>query len=94
MTNLKFPEWQRFYQEALAESNPLRIAERVKLAEESILSRMVGITLNSRTCFEAEALDHALGVLAMLRRKTEKSKMSQRPIATAFEPREQDSPGD
>jgi hypothetical protein len=86
MTNLKYSEWQRPYQEALAETNPQRIVERVHLAEASILSRMVRITLNSRTRFEAEALDHALGVLAMLRRKTEKSKMSQRAIATGFDP--------
>lgn len=80
MSDLKYLEWQRPYQEALTETIPQKLVERVGLAEVAILSRMTEITISSKTCVEAEALVDAFSALAVLRKKTAKSKQSQRAV--------------
>ena len=41
------PEWQRLYIEALVETNPLKLVERVSVAEKAILLRVAELCTNS-----------------------------------------------
>jgi hypothetical protein len=70
VSDLKYLEWQRSYQEALMETIPQKLVERVGLAEAAILSRMTEIVINPRTLFEAEALTDAFNALTVLRKET------------------------
>ena len=81
MGDLKFLEWQRPFREALTETTPQKLVERVGLAEVAILSRMTEITITPKTSVEAEALVDAFGALAVLRKKTVNSKKPHRPVS-------------
>jgi hypothetical protein len=48
-TPLQFPEWQREYQEALFETNPARLPQRVMIAEFVLLKRLRAIGPTTRT---------------------------------------------
>ena len=70
MTNdLKFPEWQEPYLEALMETDERKLVERVKLAESAILMRLRAIQSHSDMT-EKQAIEDALNGLTVLKRWT------------------------
>jgi hypothetical protein len=62
MSELRYPEWQKPYDDALLELNPEKLVQRVNEAD----SRM-----------EAQAIEDALNALRVLKNETAKFKRSQ-----------------
>ena len=79
MSELRYPEWQKPYHEALLEPNPQKLAERVNEAERAILSRLQEILIGSDNRMEAQAIEDALNGLRVLKNETVKFKRSQNP---------------
>ena len=76
MSELKFPEWQTPYLQALVETDQRKLVGRVDLAEMAILSRLEAIQISSdRT--EKQAIEDALSGLSVLKMETVKFKRSQ-----------------
>jgi hypothetical protein len=67
--DLKFPEWQEPYLEALLETDERKLIERVKLAESAILMRLRAIQSDSDK-MEKQAIEDALCGLTVLKRET------------------------
>jgi hypothetical protein len=67
--DLKFPEWQEPYLEALIETDERKLVERVKLAESAILMRLRAIQSDSDMT-EKQAIEDALCGLTVLKRET------------------------
>jgi len=76
MSELKFPEWQTPYLEALVETDQWKLVERVDLAEMAILSRLEAIQSSSDRA-EKQAIEDALSGLSVLKTETVKFKRSQ-----------------
>jgi hypothetical protein len=76
MSELRYPEWQKPYHEALLEPNPQKLAERVNEAERAILSRLQEIRIGSDNRMEAQAIEDALNGLRVLKNETAKFKRS------------------
>jgi hypothetical protein len=74
MTSRFEPEWQRLYVEALIETNPLVLVERVSVAEKAILSRVAELCTNSDDRVEWKAIEDAITGVAVLRREIRKSR--------------------
>ena len=68
------PEWQRLYIEALVETNPLKLVERVSVAEKAILLRVAELCTNSDDPVEWRALEDAITGMSVLRREILKSR--------------------
>ena len=68
------PEWQRLYVEALLETNPLVLVERVAVAEKAILSRVAQLCTSSDDRVEWKAIEDAITGVAVLRREILKSR--------------------
>ena len=47
MDELRYPEWEQTYHEALLELNPQKLVQRVSAAESAILSRLQEIRIRS-----------------------------------------------
>jgi hypothetical protein len=77
VSELRYPEWQKPYHEALLEPNPQKLAERVNEAERAILSRLQEIRVGSDNRMEAQAIEDALNGLRVLKNETVKFKRSQ-----------------
>ena len=77
MSELRYPEWQKPYHEALLEPNAQKLAERVNEAERAILSRLQEILIGSDNRMEAQAIEDALNGLRVLKNETVKFKRSQ-----------------
>jgi hypothetical protein len=67
--DLKFPEWQEPYLEALMETDERKLVTRVKLAESVILMRLRAIQSDSDMT-EKQAIEDALSGLTVLKRET------------------------
>jgi 5,10-methylenetetrahydrofolate reductase len=65
-TALQFPEWQREYQEALFETNPERLPQRVMIAEFVLLKRLRAIAHNQAANRERQKIEDALSKLKNL----------------------------
>jgi len=76
MSELKFPEWQTPYVEALVETDQRKLVQRVDLAEMAILSRLEPIQSSSDRV-EKQAIEDALNGLTILKRETAEFKRSQ-----------------
>jgi len=74
MTSHFEPEWQRLYVEALLETNPLVLVERVAVAEKAILSRVAQLCTSSDDRVEWKAIEDAITGVAVLRREILKSR--------------------
>jgi hypothetical protein len=74
---LRYPEWQKIYHDALLEPNPQKLVQRVNEAETAILSRLQEIRLGSDSRMEAQAIEDALNGLRVLKNETAKFKRSQ-----------------
>jgi hypothetical protein len=81
MSELRYPEWQKLYHDALLELNPQKLGQRVNEAERAILSRLQEIPIGSDSRMEAQAIDDALNGLRVLKNETVKFKRSQNPYA-------------
>ena len=66
-TTLQFPEWQREYQEALFETNPARLPQRVMIAEFVLLKRLRAIAYNQAADRERQKIEDALSKLRLLK---------------------------
>ena len=67
------PEWQRLYVEALLETNPLSVAERVAAAEKVMLLRVAELCTSSDQPEEWHAIEYAIIGLTALKREILKS---------------------
>ena len=74
MASLLGPEWQRLYVEALVETNPQVLVERVAVAEKDILSRVAELCTSSDDPVEWKAIEDAITGIAVLRREILKSR--------------------
>jgi len=77
MGELRYPEWQKTYHDALLELNPQKLIQRVNEAERAILSRLQEMRIGSDTRMEAQAIEDALNGLRVLKNETTKFKRSQ-----------------
>jgi hypothetical protein len=77
MDELRYPEWQKTYHDALLEFNPQKLIQRVSTAETAILSRLQEIRIASDSRMEAQAIEDALNGLRVLKNETAKFKRSQ-----------------
>lgn len=77
MGELRYPEWQETYHDALLELNPQKLVQRVNEAERAILSRLQEIRIGSDSRMEAQAIEDALNGLRVLKNETAKFKRSQ-----------------
>ena len=65
---LKYP-WQKLYEEAVLESDNNQLPERLRVAEEAILTRLQELGhVDGRGRFERRALEDAKAGLRVLRR--------------------------
>jgi hypothetical protein len=67
-------EWQRLYVEALVETNPQVLVERVAVADKAILSRVAELCTTSDDRVEWKAIEDAITGIAVLRREILKSR--------------------
>lgn len=77
MSELRYPEWQKPYHDALLELNPVKLVQRVNEAERAILSRLQEIRIGWDSRMEAQAIEDALNALRVLKNETAKFKRSQ-----------------
>jgi hypothetical protein len=64
---LQFPEWQREYSEALFETNPARLAQRLIIAELVLVKRLRAIAYDPVARREREKIEDALSKLRLLK---------------------------
>jgi hypothetical protein len=67
MSNLKFPQWQGAYQEALLELNPTSLERKITNAEAAIFKRLQELSDNKDHHEERLALDDAISGLRVLK---------------------------
>jgi hypothetical protein len=77
MGELRYPEWQKIYHDALLELNPQKLVQRVSAAETAILSRLPEIRIGSDNRVEGQAIEDALNGLRVLKNDAVKFKGSQ-----------------
>jgi hypothetical protein len=77
MTDLKYPEWQLPYQQALLELDQCKLSLRIALAEDAICSRLGLIRTVSQNIEEVQALRDAQSGLSGLRNEVLRFNASQ-----------------
>lgn len=65
---LQYPEWQRPLQEALLESDRIKLQATVESAEASIFARLQAISGDPNHHAERLATEHALALLRVIKR--------------------------
>jgi hypothetical protein len=73
VSELRYPEWQKPYHDALLEPNPQKLVQRVSEAETAILSRLQEIRIGSDSRMEAQAIEDALNGLRVLKTRQRSS---------------------
>jgi len=68
MSELRHPEWQKSYQEALLEADKQKLAAKIHLAEWKIFQRLQTISADSDHHGEKSAIADALNALRVLKR--------------------------
>jgi hypothetical protein len=68
-SGVRYPEWQKAYEEALIEFDQSKLGQRVAAAEETILNRLDEISGSPAHVTERQALDDALVFLRVIRPK-------------------------
>ena len=66
--NIRYPEWQKQYQEALLEVDDTKLGSRIGAAEGLIFKRLQAISGNSDHHAERQAMEDALSSLRILKR--------------------------
>jgi hypothetical protein len=64
--SLKFPSWQQEYQDALVETTPDLLKQRVLKAEEAIFRRLQALSHSRNADDERQALDDAMRSLRVI----------------------------
>ena len=70
MSELRHPEWQKSYQEALLEADKEKLEAKIHLAEWKIFQRLQTISADSDHHGEKSAIADALNALLVLKRDT------------------------
>ena len=68
MSELRYPEWQKSYQEALLEADKEKLEAKIHLAEWKIFQRLQTISADSDHHGEKSAIADALNALRVLKR--------------------------
>ena len=69
-SKITFPSWEREYQAAVQETNPLKLGEKIYAAEASIIKRVREISDGPADSAERQAIDRATAALHELQIKT------------------------
>ena len=69
MGELKYPDWQRPYQEALLETDEQKLREKIHLAEWKVFQRLQQISADANHREERVAISDALHALRTLKRE-------------------------
>jgi hypothetical protein len=67
---LEFPAWEREYQAAVGETNPLRLGEKIHAAETAIAKRLRDIENALGNSAERQAIEEAMTTLQKIQIKT------------------------
>jgi hypothetical protein len=70
MSELRYPEWQKPYQEALLETDKQKLQGKIHLAEWKIFRRLQSISADSNHHEERRAIEDATNALRVLKRDT------------------------
>ncbi len=70
MDDLKYPEWQEPFRQALLEANRKKLNERLSWVETAIVKRMDAILDNPAHRDECQAIRDALSTIRILKRET------------------------
>jgi hypothetical protein len=70
MSELRYPEWQKSYQEALLELDKQKLEAKIHLAEWKIFKRLQTISADSDHHEERSAIADAVNALGVLKRDT------------------------
>ena len=66
---LKYPQWQKPLAEAILESNPQHLREKVQRAEEAIVRRIEELAFDPRNGRESQALVDGLELLRIVKKE-------------------------
>ena len=66
---VRYPEWQKLYEEALIEFDKSKLGERIATAEKTILNRLDEISGSPLHVTERQALDDAMVFLRVIKPK-------------------------
>lgn len=66
---LKYPEWQKSFQDALMELDHAKLRQRVLEAESAISQRLQTLTRNPEHRQEREAIENAVSFLRVLKKE-------------------------
>jgi hypothetical protein len=64
---LRYPEWQKPYQQALLEHDEKKLKERIAAVEAAISNRLRAITGDANHHAERQAIEDALSLLRILK---------------------------
>ena len=67
--DLKYPEWQKPYLDALVEPDHVKLQERIAAAQTAIFNRLQAISQSSDHHAERQAVQDALASLCVLKRE-------------------------
>jgi hypothetical protein len=73
MTELEYQEWRQPYREAVLETDDERISDRIKVAQNAIVVRMLTMPITAETLPEALKLESALRNLTTLKKQRTKA---------------------
>ncbi len=60
-------DWREHYQAVAREVNPTRLPDRMRVAENAMLTRLESLTQDAASCAERDAIGEALAGLRTLR---------------------------
>jgi hypothetical protein len=69
MTELRYPQWQKPYEEALLEGNPQKLREKLMEAENAIFLRLQELSYHTDHYEERLAINDAISGLRSLQTK-------------------------
>jgi len=70
VVNLRYPDWQKPYHDALVELDKDKLKVRVVAAEAAIFNRLQTMSSNSDSSGEMQAIEDALASLCYLKRES------------------------
>ena len=70
MENLRYPDWQKPYHDALVELDKDKLKSRVVAAEAAIFNRLQTMSSSSDSSGEMQAIEDALASLCYLKRES------------------------
>ncbi len=70
MDDLKYPEWQEPFRQALLEANREKLNERLMVVEAEVLKRLYSISEDPACVEERQAIRDALSTIRVLKRES------------------------